>query len=414
MPEALNSIRILEMTTAVAGPIAGHVLADAGAEVIKVEEPSSRAASGRMRTAPPVEGAPDHPWNRVPGFNELNRSKRIVSIDVAKPEGRQAFLDIAAISDAVIENFSPRVMGNLGIDYEKLKEVNPSIITVSMPAFGKTGPWATRISYGPGIDAVSGISHLTGYPDRPPGKPANFFCDQNAGVHAAFTTLAAIRHRRRTGQGQYIEMAMLEGELQAVAVATMDATMNGRSQMRMANRHAWRAPQGVYRCVGDDRWVALTIKTEDQWRALCGVIGQPELATDARFMTEADRHANQEPIDEAIEAWSSSLDLREAERLLQEAGVPAGAALKTSDLFEDPQLSHRKSFDFVDHPEMGQFPHTRTAWRSRRGNHGVSRPAPLFGEANDYVLGELLKYSDEKIAALRAGGIVVDEPTVRG
>ena len=288
---ALSSIRVLEMTVAVAGPVACHVLGDMGAEVIKVEEPNARAHTPRMLPRPRA-GSPDHPFNRVPNWAELNRSKRHIAVDVSSPEGRDIFLRIAAVSDVVVENFSPRVMGNLGIDYEDLKKVNPSIIMVSMPAFGKSGPYQARGSYGPGIDAMSGVSHLTGYPDRGPGKPANFFCDQNAGLHAAFCIIAALRHRRRTGEGQYVEMSMLEGEVQSVAPAIMEAMTRGVDQTRIGNRHVSHAPHGVYACAGDDQWVAVAVTSDEQWRRLTDVIGRPELATDPRFVKRADRYAN--------------------------------------------------------------------------------------------------------------------------
>jgi benzylsuccinate CoA-transferase BbsF subunit len=410
MPDALRGLRILEMGIAVAGPTAAHILGDMGASVIKIEEPRVRAHVPAA-TPPPVEGALNRPQNRVVNFNELNRSKRQLPLDVGAPEGRQIFLELTAQSDVVIENFAPRVMGNLGIDYADLAAVNPAIILVSMPAFGKTGPYRDRISYGPGIDAMTGISHLTGYPDAGPGKPGNFFCDQNAGLHAIFCILTALRHRRRTGEGQYIELSMLEGELQFVAPAVIDVIMNGRAdQMRIGNRHAWLAPQGVYPCAGDDAWVAISVATDEQWRALCEVIGQPALASDPAYATAALRQDRHAAIDVAIEAWTSGRDKFEAHRVLQRAGVPAGAALDQNDLFEDPQLMHRGSFSWVEHPEVGPFPHTPGAWRSRRGNHGVSAPAFLFGHDIDDILIGLLGRTEAEVADLVAREITAYEP----
>lgn len=406
---ALSSIRVLEMTVAVAGPVACHVLGDMGAEVIKIEEPNSRAHTPRM-LPPPRAGSPDHPFNRVPNWAELNRSKRHIAVDVSTPEGRDIFLKIAAISDVVVENFSPRVMGNLGIDFEDLKKVNPSIIMVSMPAFGKSGPYQARGSYGPGIDAMSGVSHLTGYPDRGPGKPANFFCDQNAGLHAAFCVIAALRHRRRTGEGQYIEMSMLEGEVQSVAPAIMEAMTRGVEQTRIGNRHVSYAPHGVYACAGDDQWVAIAVTSDDQWKRLTDVIRRPELAADPRFAQRADRYANQDAADAAITAWTSRQTAGSVQEQLQAVGIAAGNALRVDELFTDPQVAHRGSFAWVDHPEMGRFAHTRTAWQSQLGNSGVAGPAPLFGEANDYVLSELLGMGAPQIQRLLQANVVVRQP----
>jgi benzylsuccinate CoA-transferase BbsF subunit len=406
MPDALRGIRVIEMTTAVAGPVACHVLGDMGAEVIKIEEPRTH----RTTRLPPRPGAPDRPYNRLTNFNELNRSKRHIALDVARPAGREVLLRLARVSDVLVENFSPRVMGNLGLDYEELRAVNPGIVMVSMPAFGKSGPYATRGSYGPGVDAMSGLSHLTGYSDRGPGKPGNFFCDQNAGLHAAFCTLAALRHRRRTGEGQHIEMAMLEGELQSLAPALMDALLNGRSQRRTGNRHAWRAPQGVYRCAGEDEWVALSVASDEEWRALCAAMGRADLDSDGELASAEGRSARHDEIDAVIGAWTAGLTKREVEARLQASGVSAGAALNTAELFEDPELRHRGSFAWVDHPESGAFPHTRTAWRSRSGNEGVSGPAPLFGEATDYVLRELLGMAEDEVGALLDANVVSREP----
>ena len=301
-------------------------------------------------------------------------------------------------------------MGNLKIDYPDLREVKPDIILTSMPAFGKTGPYANRGSYGPGVDAMSGLSHLTGYPDRAPGKPAQFYLDQSAGLTAALTVMSALRHRRRTGEGQYIELAMLEGELQLVAPALQDFTMNGRLQTRMGNRHAWHAPQGVYPSTGDDQWVAVAVETDEQWRALATTIGHPELVEDDRYATEPARHANQDDLDPLIAAWTAQRSHYDAMHTLQEAGIPAGAGRDAPEVPTDPQFLHRETLTWVDHPEMGPFPHTRTAWRSRRGNDGVSGPAPVFAEANNYVLRDLLDVDEATSAAVHESGVFATEP----
>ena len=399
MGRALEGIRVLEMTIAVAGPVCCHVLGDMGAEVIKVEEPRARAQTP-MHLPKPLAGAPDNPFNRIVNFNELNRSKRLLSLNVAKDEGREIYLKLAEQCDVMVENFAPRVVGNLGIDYESVRKVNPGIIYVSMPAFGKTGPYKDRGSYGPGIDAMSGISHLTGYPDRNPGKPANFFCDQNAGLHAAFAILTALRHRRRTGEGQYVEMSMLEGELQAVAPAIMDVTLNGRDRIRTANRHDWFAPHGVYPCTGEDAWVAIAVTSDEQWTALCGVLGRADLAANPKYRLQVDRHANQEEIDPILAAWTQDQTRAAVQQKLQAVGVPAGAVLHVDELFDDAQLQHRGSFAWAEHPELGPFPHTRTAWLSEQGNHGVSRPGPTFGSANDYVFRDLLGMGEADVQRL--------------
>ncbi|MGH2632106.1 MAG: CoA transferase, partial [Tepidiformaceae bacterium] len=287
----LNGVRVIDFTNAVAGPIASFLLADLGAEVIKVEAPSSRPlrAAG---TAPLQEGAEDRSYNRMMYFNELNHGKRSLSLDVATPDGREVFLALAAKSDVVVQNFAPRVMPNLGLGYEQLRAANPSVVLVSMPAFGLSGPYRDRIAYGPGVDAMSGLSHLTGYADGPPMKPGNFFCDQNAGALAAFATLAALWHVRETGEGQHVELSMIEGEFQVLGDAYIDFAFNGRERMRCGNDHPWMAPHGVFRCRGEDAWVAIAVASNEEFAALCEVIGQPGLASEPRFATHAARHAN--------------------------------------------------------------------------------------------------------------------------
>jgi crotonobetainyl-CoA:carnitine CoA-transferase CaiB-like acyl-CoA transferase len=401
----LDGVRVLELSTAVAGPVAGCVLADLGAEVIKLEVPGARTAA-QTALPPAVEGAPDRPWNRVPFFNDLHRGKRLLNLNIAHPEGRELFLRLVVQSDVVLENFAPRVLANLGIDYPQLCEAKADIVLASMPAFGKTGPYANRGSYGPGIDAMSGLSHLTGYPDRGPGKPAQFYCDFHAGLTSALAVMAALRHRARTGEGQRIELSMLEGELQLVAPALMEVAMSGREPSRLGNRHAWLAPQGVYRCAGEDDWVALCVETETQWEALAQAIGRDDLVP----LALQERRARHDEIDAAIEAWTRERGHYDAMQALQAVGVPAGAVLDVAEVHADPHLRAREAFSWQTHPEMGPFPHSRLAWRSRRGVHGVTGPGPVYGNGNVYALHELLGEPLERIEALLESGLLANAP----
>lgn len=412
-PRPLSGIRVIDFTNAVAGPIASFVLADLGAEVIKVEAPTSRPkhAAG---VAPLAEGAESPTYNRIMLFNELNHGKRSLVLDVAKPRGREIFLDLARHADIVVQNFAPRVMGNLGISYEALAAVNPGVILTSMPAFGLSGPYRDRISYGPGIDAMSGLSHLTGYPDGPPMKPGNFFCDQQAGVLAAFATLAALRHRDATGEGQHVELAMIEGEFQVLADAYMDFAMNDRERMRAGNEHPAFEPHGVFRCTGEDAWVAIAIEHEDQWQSLCAVIGRPDLAADGALQSPAGRKAARGTIAAAITAWTKERTHYEAQSALQAAGVPAGAVLTALELLRDPHVAHRHGFEFVDTPGVGPTPYPRLAFLLSETPVPVSGPAPGFGEANNYVLGGILGLSEDEVHDLERAGVVAREPAAAG
>lgn len=400
----LAGVRVVDFTVAVAGPIASFVLSDLGAEVIKVEEPA-RGLQTRS-DMPRREGAPDRPWNRLSNFNELNRGKLSLALDVATAEGREIFLRLAGISDIVVENWSPRVVGNLGIDYAQARRYREDIIYLSMPAFGKTGPYADMRSYGPGIDAMSGLSHLTGYLDGPPLKPGNFYCDQNAGLHAAFAAMAALYHRRMTGEGQYIELPMLEGEIQVFGEALMDVALNGREPARLGNRHPSIAPHGVYPCRGDDKWVTIVAANDVQWHALCRTIGRDELARDPRFADPVARWRHQDELDAIIGAWTSERDNHEVQRLLQAAGVSAAAALMPGEMFEDPHIEARGLFEFVEHPDAGPFPHTRVAFKLSDTPAPIASSGPPFAEANEYVLRDLLKLTEQEVARLRETGVI--------
>jgi crotonobetainyl-CoA:carnitine CoA-transferase CaiB-like acyl-CoA transferase len=405
----LSGVRVIDFTNAVAGPIAGFILADLGADVIKVEAPAARPlhAAG---TAPLRAGGEDRSYDRMMTFNELNHGKRGVCLNVAAPEGREIFLKLAAQADLVVENFAPRVMGNLGIGYDDLRRVNPGIILVSMPAFGHDGPYRDRISYGPGIDAMSGFSHLTGYADGPPMKPGNFFCDQNAGVHAAFAALVALWHRRRTDEGQPVELAMIEGEFQILGDAYIDYAMNGRERRRCGNDHPRMAPHDVYPSKGDDEWVAVAAEDDAQWRSLCKVIGRPELADDPRFAHEAERHANRADLREPISAWTRERSHYEAQQALQAAGVPAGAVLNALELLRDPHVVARGGFEYVEVPNVGPAPYPRVAFRLSETPVPVSGPAPGFAQHNDAVYGGLLRLLASEIARLETGGVIARVP----
>lgn len=405
----LEGVRIIDMTVAVAGPIAGQVLGDMGAEVIRVEPPFGRPLAG-LHVAPPREGAPDRPYNRILLYNDFNRSKLGLTLDLTKEKGRETLLRLVAISDLVIENMSPRVLPGLGLDYARLREAREDIILVSMPAFGATGPLRDRTAYGPGIDAMSGLSWLSGYAGRGPLKPGNYYCDQNAGLLAAFAALAALSYRRRSGRGQHVELSMLEGELQLVGEALLDYAMNGRVQGRMGNRYPYMAPHGAYPCAGDDRWLAIAVGSDGEWQALCEVMGRPELGWDQRFADVVSRVRHREEVDAVVAAWTRSQEHGEAQRRLQEAGVPAGAALTASELFEDPQLRARGYFRTIEHLEAEAMPHGQVAWRLSATPSLPERPAPCFGQHNDHVLRELLGMSDAEVAELAEEGVIACEP----
>lgn len=405
----LAGLRVVDFTNAVAGPIATFLLADLGADVIKVEAPNGRhlQATG---AAPRKDGSDERPYNRVMLFNELNHGKRGVVLDVARAEGRAAMLRLAARADVLIENFAPRVMGNLKLDYADLRAANPSIIMVSMPAFGLSGPYRDRGSYGPGVDAMSGLSHLTGYADGPPMKPGNFFCDQNAGVHTAFATLAALWHRNHSGDGQRVEMPMIEGEFQVVGDAYIDYALNGRERYRSGNDHPWMAPHDVFPCQGEDAWIAIAVESDEQWRALCRTIDRADLAHDQRFAEGAARHAHRAELEPVVSAWTRARGHIDAQDILQASGVPAGAVLHAGEVLANEHVRARGGFTYVDVPDVGAAPYPRMAFTLSRTPALMVKAAPGFGEDNDAVFIGLLGMTESEVAGLEAAGVTARVP----
>ncbi len=407
MSKPLEGVRVLSFVNALAGPVATMLLGDLGAEVIDIEEPNGRGRRGAP-DRPPLPGVPDRPWNRVSG--EMRRSKLSLTLDVAQPEGRDVFLRVAAQCDIMIENFSPRVLDKLRVNYDELVKVKPDIIQVSMSAFGKSGPYRDRTSYGPGIDAMSGLAHLTGYPDRGPGKPGPVLNDYNAGVLAAFSSLSALRHRRLTGQGQYIEISMLEAEVHLLGDALIGMQFGESSPMRTGNRHRTMAPHNVYPCRGEDRWLAIACRTDAEFACLARAIGRPDLVTDPRFVDVVARKRCEDDLDAEIARWTSQQEHLEAQNLLQRHGVPAGAVLDMQEMVESPHFVARHLFERVWNPEVGEVSHMRPPWQFSGTPTTLDRPAPRFAEHNDYVLRDLVGMSTNELAALDAANVISSEP----
>ncbi len=409
-PRPLSGFRIVDFTNAIAGPISTSILADLGAEVIKVEAPNGRPR-GNAGTAPLAPDAnEDRPWDRMMLYNSVNHGKKSIVLDVNKPEGRRLLLELVAASDGFVQNFSPRALDNMRLGYDDLTLTNPNIVYVSMPAFGLSGPYRDRVSYGPGIDAMSGLSHLTGYEDGPPMKPGNFFCDQNAAVLSAFAMTAALRHREQTGEGQHVELAMIEGEFQIIGDAYIDFVMNGRERHRCGNDHPTFAPHDAFPCSGDDAWVAIGVETDEQWRALCAVIGQPSLAHDSAFASAPARIEARARLQSLISAWTSERTSRECQELLQSAGVPAAAVPNSVEILRDPHVVANDGFEYGSTPNIGRTPYPRLGFRLSDTPTSVVGPPPAFGQHLDEVLSGLLRHSAAELEQFEHDGIICREP----
>jgi crotonobetainyl-CoA:carnitine CoA-transferase CaiB-like acyl-CoA transferase len=403
----LHSVRVLDLTMAWAGPYATALLADMGAEVIKVEAVRNwdfiRSFTGQPPTVERV-------WDKSPYFNHLNRNKYGCALDLSQPRGHDLFLRLVEVADVVMENFRAEVMDNLGLSYDALARANPEVIVVSMPGHGKTGPERDFIAYGTNAEQLSGFCHLTGYADGPPQKTGISYGDPIAGIAAAGAVALALWDRRRTGRGQYIEVAQRENLINVIGEYIVGYSMSGREPSRSGNRHSSMAPHGCYPCAGNDQWVAIACEDDAQFAALCGAMGQPELATDERFADVVSRYQNQDTLDGLISDWARGRTKEEATKVLQAVGVPASPVLSVPEVFADPHLRARGFYESVSHSVAGVWEVEGPHWRLSESPGHVRLPAPAFGEHNSYVLGELLGLSAEEMAALEREGVTGSTP----
>jgi crotonobetainyl-CoA:carnitine CoA-transferase CaiB-like acyl-CoA transferase len=405
----LDGVRVLDLSQVFAGPTCTRILAELGADVIKVEARQRLDVPRNLIMTDNDIG--DQPWNRACYFAVHNAGKRGITLDLTVEQGRDLFSRLIPQSDVLVESFTPRVMAAFGLDYEAVCKLRPDIIMLSMSGYGQTGPYRDWSAYGMGLEPASGISAATGYRDGPPIRSGFAFTDPLTGVLAAGAVLAALHYRQRTGRGQYIDLSQHEGAIALVGAALMDYQMNGRLAERMGNRSSWAAPQGCYRCRGDDDWLAISIENDEEWAAFCHATGHPEWAGDERFADVLARHENHDALDALIEGWTREQDHYEAFHLLQRAGVKAGPVLNGKELLLDPHFRERHHFDLVDHPVLGRRPVPRhLAARFDRFKPRVDSAAPLLGQHNREVLQGILGLSDEELTSLEAEGVIGTTP----
>jgi benzylsuccinate CoA-transferase BbsF subunit len=395
-------IKVADFTWAVVGPTTTKYLADHGATVVHVE---TAAPPDITRIAPPFKDGVFGP-NRSHFFGESNTSKLSLALNLKNPGGAAIARRLIEWADVYIESFSPGTVDDLGIGYETARSINQSIVMVSTSLMGQTGPAATFAGFGYHAAAVAGFYEVTGWPDLPPDGPWLAYTDTVAPRLLAATLMAALEHRRRTGQGQFIDAAQTEMALQFLAPEIIDFNVSGRVVSRAGNRSDTMAPHSVYRCGGDDQWCAIAVETDEQWDALRQALSDPGWADDDRFQTAEGRLSHQEEIDQHLGEWTSSRSPYEVMEILQSAAVPAGVVQRSSDLLRDPQLEHRSFFRYMDHPEMGKIPYTGHQFRIRDYDNGPRFPAPLLGQHNETVMREILGITDEEIAEVVASGSI--------
>jgi len=424
----LEGIRVVDITVIYAGPFATVNLADWGAEVIRVESikhfqvltrggiarPPQEIVSNPTRTGGLAtycgRDVSFRPWNRWTLFNAHARNKLGCTMDLTQPRGKQLFKRLIAVSDVFLESNAPHVVENLGLTYDVLREVNPRLIMLSMPGFGSTGPNKYYRALGVHQEAFIGHTYLRGYPDSDPSTTTTLYhADEASGATAALAVLMALHYRNRTGKGQYIDLAQAEATMPHLGEAIMDYTMNRRVQGSRGNRMPGAAPCGCYRCQGEDRWINITITTDEEWEGLCRAMGNPPWCRQERFADSLSRDRNQDDLDRLIQEWTMQHNHYDLMPRLQKEGVPAGPVIFEDDAYTDPHLRERGFFQEVTHEECGTHLYPTFGFRMSETPNRIRRPPVRLGEHNEYVYKELLKVSDEEYHQLeREGHIGMD------
>jgi crotonobetainyl-CoA:carnitine CoA-transferase CaiB-like acyl-CoA transferase len=402
----LAGVRVLDLTAWWAGPIAAGALAALGADVIHVE---SIGRIDGMRATGAGTGMDGPWWERSAHYLCSNTNKRNLTLDLSTGDGLAMLRRLIGESDAVLENFSPRVLGNFGLEWEQLHKINPRCLLVRMPAFGLSGPWRDNVGFAQTMEQVTGMAWITGHRDDQP-RIQQGPSDPNAGMHAAFALIVGLAERDATGEGQLLEVTMVEGALNAAAELVLEKTAYGNSLERDGNRSPNVAPQGLYRALGEEQWLAVSVTTDEQWRALVEVLGDPEWAADPELSTVEGRRARHDELDERLEAWSRERDPADAAELLVARGVPAAAGRDPRLMYDHPQLQARGYYETVEHPVVGEVATPTWPFRFRSVERWLRTPAPTLGQHNHEILVDDLGVDEATYDDLVERQIVGDRP----
>ena len=411
----LAHLRATVLTQAWAGAYATRLLADMGAEVIQIEalnriDPWRGGYPPRLSGTYPDRVPGDRPYDRNAAYNSVNTGKKGITLDLNYPEAKEALLELVSISDVFAENFSSRVLPNLGLEYPTLREVNPSIVLLRMPAYGCEGPYATYMGNGGSIEPMSGITSLLGYPGGPPMNSGVMHTDPFAGMMATSAIMIALHHRARTGQGQEIDLSQQETSIGLIADRVIEYSMNGTGLERRGNRSDRMAPHNNYRCAGDDSWVAIAVRSDEEWARLCAVMDAPDLAHDPRFTNLSSRLDYVDELDTIVSGWTKGRDAYEVTRLLQAEGISSAPVLKATELADNPQLRERGFVQSIDHPEAGTQKYAGVAWKLSRTPGKLGGPSPKLGQHSVEVLRDYLGRPVDDIDVMVAHGVTGDTP----
>lgn len=398
----LAGVRVADFTWVWAGPFCTLQLAHLGAEVIRVE---SAARTCVTRLLPPfAEGKPG--VNRSGYFNQYNQGKLSLALDLKRPEAIAVAKDLVAECDIVCENFAAGVMTRMGLGYDVLRAIKPDLIMIALSGYGATGPESEYVSYGPAQVPLSGMSSLTGYAGWPPMHVGISYGDPTGGLHGAVAVLAALLHRANTGEGQYIDLSQQETSVAVLGEGVLAQSIGGRQPPRDGNRVAHMAPHGVFRAAGEQRWVAIAVRDDAEWHRLATAMDRPELGADPRFATLAARKANEDALEALVSEWVAPRAAEATADLLQRERIPAAVSMSSRDLATDPHLAESGFFVHQPHREVGTKLHLGIPWRMSDTPCSVRRAAPCLGEHTDDVLSRVLGYDGERIARLRAAGVL--------
>jgi benzylsuccinate CoA-transferase BbsF subunit len=398
----LSGIRVVDFTTAEAGAHMTQWLSVMGAEVIKIE---TKLRPDVTRLATVKERITQ--TNQSADFAALNCSKKSITLNMKQPQAVELIRKLVKISDIVTENFGGAVMDRWGLGYQELKKIKPDIIFYISTGYGRTGPYKETPAYAPVVDAFSGVLSVNGYADGTPCViGTRGWTDAMVAVHGVFVMLAALHHRSETGEGQYIEITMTEESINSLGDLVLDYSMNGRIRQPTGNRDSVMAPHGCYRCQGEDRWVAIAISGDTEWNALCNAIGNPEWTQREEFSDQISRWNNQADLDELVQEWTIQHTDYAVMKILQSAGVAAGVCLNVAELEVEPNLIERAFFVDIEEPTIGKRQVPGLPWNPSDTDVGNYSHAPLIGEHNDYVFGELLSIPEEEIRQLEKDNVI--------
>ena len=415
--QPLKNYRVLDLSRIWAGPYCTKLMADMGAEIIKMESLSVYDSHrGPINPARGIAAYPDgepgdEPWNRNGWFNCLHLSKYGITLELTSETGRNVFDQLVSISDVVIENFRQGSLERLGYSYETLRRLRPDLIYVSMPAFGNSGPWQKYLAYGIGQEQLSGMAHMTGYRGEGPMKSGINHGDPITGSHAAGVLLAALRYRKRTGKGMYIDVSQQESAVSLIGADVLAYQLTGEEPQRRGNRSPYFAPHNSYRCTGEARWVAIAVTNDEEWRQLAQLVGGSELSADPRFATLAGRLENEDQLDDLISGWTVDKKAYDLCHLLQREGVPASPVMGGPDLLADPHYAARGTFVRVNHEQVGEKTYPGIPWKMSATPGKARWASPTLGQHNRQIYGELLAMPTDDITALEEQGIIGTIPT---